>query len=123
MAFSITAGYNSEFRVSISGICPNDTSRNGTHDELVKFGYPFDDADYYIEGGESGCFKSDHHQHKLGSDYKSESQFFVFVGVVSFLYCVVAAVYYVSFEDPEKYGPGGTGTSIKSFAVLVRLRK
>ena len=59
------------------------------------------------------------HSRSLPSSLKSSSQFFVFVGVISFLYCIVSVVYYVFFEDATKYGPGGTGRDVKSFATVV----
>jgi hypothetical protein len=55
----------------------------------------------------------------LPSRLKSSSEFFVFVGVISFLYCIVAMVYYICFEDPAKYGPGGAGRDLASFSTVV----
>ena len=88
------------------------------HIERVKFGYPFVDEDYYIDS--DNCAGQSRGQQGLNTNFKSESEFFVFVGVVSFLYCIVALVYYISFEDPSKYGPGGSGRDIKSFSTVVR---
>ena len=87
-----------------------------------KFTYSFDKVDVYhgsyqCNGSNVGNFKS---TESLASSLKSSSQFFVFVGVISFLYCIVAVAYYVFFEDATKYGPGGTGRDVKSFATVVR---
>ena len=89
---------------------------------IVKFGYSFSNKEPHI--GETKCKNNTRpgtgEPIKLPSSLKSSSEFFVFVGVISFLYCIVAMVYYVCFEDPAKYGPGGTGRDIKSFATVVR---
>ena len=84
-----------------------------------KFSYPFDEVDYIYK---KNCT---HHlvdlvsTTSLPSVLKSSSQFFVFVGVVSFLYCIGAMVYYVCFENPAKYGPGGAERDFKSVATIV----
>ncbi|XP_028398396.1 synaptophysin-like [Dendronephthya gigantea] len=109
LAFSTTAGYNGEGTATISV--------HGTKCEVKgEFSYSFDkiDVSYACEGSTNTTKKEE----DLSSVLKSSSEFFVFVGVVTFLYCIVAMVYYVCFEDPAKYGPGGTGRDIMSFATV-----
>lgn len=113
-AFSTTAGYYSEFKVESTLVNPP----NATRTVLVKFSYPFDEAKVYSTILHGNTSKKDDTTVDLDSKFKSESQFFVFVGVISFLYCIVALVYYVALEDPAKYGPGGVGRTIISFATV-----
>lgn len=118
LAFATTAGYYTEFKFEGTFLCNNQTN-HGVHIKRVRFDYPFDDIDYYIDSiincstGKKGYVGQD----KI-NDFKSKSEFFVFVGVISFFYCIVAMVYYVFFEDPAKYGPGGTGRDLKSFSTV-----
>ena len=120
LAFSITAGYNSEFNVRLSFSCTS--TMNDSQLVLAKFSYPF--SKLKVHFGDVECktkglpVKARTESKGLPASLKSSSEFFVFVGVISFLYCIVAMVYYVCFEDPAKYGPGGTGRDIKSFATV-----
>ena len=120
LAFSTTAGYNSEFKVSLSFNCGEGTDSQTV---LATFGYSFSKYKTSIGGVE--CTTNPpplpagaNGEVGLPSSLKSSSEFFVFVGAISFLYCIGAMVYYVCFEDPAKYGPGGTGRDIKSFATV-----
>ena len=106
--------------MSLSFSCENGTDSQHV---VAKFAYSF--SEYKTSYGGVECKTSPPLPPKkngkvdLSSSLKSSSEFFVFVGVISFLYCIVAMVYYVCFEDPAKYGPGGTGKDIKSFATVV----
>ena len=51
--------------------------------------------------------------------YRSEAEFFVFTGVVSMLFVLVAAAYYVFFEDRAKDATS-TDVGLLSFPVVVR---
>ena len=52
--------------------------------------------------------------------YKSEAEYFVFTGVVSMIFVLVAATYYVFFEDRAKDATS-TDIGLLSFPVVVRL--
>lgn len=52
--------------------------------------------------------------------YKSEAEYFVFTGVVAMIFVLVAATYYVFFEDRAKDATS-TDIGLLSFPVVVRL--
>ena len=68
------------------------------------------------------CNKSDDvaKEKTLPLDYKSEAEYFVFTGVVSMIFVLVAATYYVFFEDRAKDATS-TDIGLLSFPVVVRL--
>ena len=53
--------------------------------------------------------------------YKSEAEYFVFTGVVSMIFVLVAAIYYLFFEDRAKDATA-TDIGLLSFPVVVRLK-
>ena len=57
----------------------------------------------------------------LPLDYKSEAEYFVFTGVVSMIFVLVAAIYYLFFEDRAKDATA-TDIGLLSFPVVVRLK-
>lgn len=59
-------------------------------------------------------------EENLDINYKSESEYFVFTGVVSMLFVIVALVYYVLFEDRAKEATS-TDVGLFSFPVVVSL--
>ena len=52
--------------------------------------------------------------------YKSEAEYFVFTGVVSMIFVLVAAIYYLFFEDRAKDATS-TDIGLLSFPVVVSL--
>ncbi|CAB3983161.1 synaptophysin 1 [Paramuricea clavata] len=119
-AFSTTAGYYSEFKVSSSLRPGKECIVNSTgvkHDDILykvegKFEYPFDDDMVYtFYGSHTGkiihnCTNVTKPVDKAALDvaakHKSEAQFFVFTGVLSFLYCLFACLYYAILENPSE---------------------
>ena len=71
-----------------------------------KFEYPFDDDMIYIAyvSDKQNCtsFKEDKVHMDVAAKHKSEAQFFVFTGVLSFLYCIFACIYYAVFENHDE---------------------
>ena len=53
-------------------------------------------------------------------DYRSDAQYFVFTGVTSMLFVLVATGYYVFFEDRARDATS-TDVGLLSFPVVVRL--
>ncbi|XP_028398147.1 synaptophysin-like [Dendronephthya gigantea] len=106
-AFSTTAGYYSEYIVN-SKLTPGGKCANQTYNETLfkvegKFQYPFDDDMIYISYLHviKNCtdFNKDKVHLDVATKHKSEAQFFVFTGVLSFLYCLLACIYYAAFEN------------------------
>ena len=88
-----------------------------------KFYYPFNGIDLYtVVDGQKICTNETMtvaQQDTLDMNYKSEAEYFVFTGVVSMLFVLVALVYYVLFEDREKEATS-TDVGLFSFPVVVR---
>ena len=123
MALSTTVGYHSEFTTNVETYrdCrwANVTVYRPLPIERVtaKFSFPFHNLDIYFDG----CHDLTHHHAVDLESYALDSkyEFFVFVGVTSFRYCIAAVIYYVCLENPAKCGPGGTRRKLKSFATVV----
>ncbi|XP_055883173.1 synaptophysin-like isoform X2 [Biomphalaria glabrata] len=88
-AFATTTSHKSSTTFSI--LCANATQ---PEDRTFYYSYPYD--------LESECFKlcdTDAKQFCLLSGSKSSAEFYVFVGVIVFLYCLAALVLYIFFDD------------------------
>ena len=69
----------------------------------AKFSYPFDKIDLYFDRYDN--YSTIQYATDLeSSTSNSTSEFFVFVGVTSFLYCIVAVIYYVCFANHDCTG-------------------
>ncbi|XP_074645179.1 synaptoporin-like isoform X2 [Tubulanus polymorphus] len=89
-AFATTCGYSgsTEFKVT----CNN----TETQTRKISFEYPF-----RINAEEIKvpiCGAADKTVHPWG-DFKAPAEFYVFVGVMAFLYCIAAVILYVFFDD------------------------
>ena len=85
-----------------------------------KFYYPFKGITVYtVPDGQPICANETKASAELDMNYKSEAQYFVFTGVVSMLFVLVALVYYVMFEDRAKDATS-TDVGLFSFPVVVR---
>ena len=85
------------------------------------FSYPFNSMRVYASE-KTLCNKSDvvAKETTLPLGYKSEAEYFVFTGVVSMIFVLVAAIYYLFFEDRAKDATA-TDIGLLSFPVVVRL--
>ncbi|KAH9512937.1 hypothetical protein Btru_037108 [Bulinus truncatus] len=89
-AFATTTSHDSSTTIEIQ--CDNETS--SITDRTFSYSYPYD--------LESVCFKpceDDKNPICLLSGSKSSAEFYVFVGVIVFLYCLAALVIYIFFDD------------------------
>ena len=119
-AFATVAGAlgHLEFEVKCSGNNPDPASR------VVKadFSYPFNSMRIYVS--EKTLCKNEStdvaKEKTLALGYKSEAEYFVFTGVVSMIFVLVAATYYVFFEDRAKDATS-TDIGLLSFPVVVSL--
>ena len=119
-AFSTTAGYYSEYKISSklgkdqhcadSSSLPKDMTT--FYRVEGKFEYPFDSNMLYTSyaGDHTGRIdnctgitkpKAETNLY-IASKHKSEAQFFVFTGVLSFLFCLFACFYYAVLENPSE---------------------
>ena len=87
------------------------------------FSYPFDALTIYSHvSGKPLCLNetlTNDEKFNVDLDYRSEAEYFVFTGVVSMLFVLVAAAYYVFFEDRAKDATS-TDVGLLSFPVVVR---
>lgn len=115
------AGSIGNFRFTVNcQVKPSDIS---SRDVDGKFYYPFNSITLYkVAPGEKLCAnetESFASKDTLDINYKSAAEYFVFTGVVSMLFVLVALVYYVLFEDREKEATS-TDVGLFSFPVVVR---
>ena len=85
------------------------------------FPYPFDDVTIYAP--KRHCENLTAKELNMLSekvDYQSDAQYFVFTGVTSMLFVLVATGYYVFFEDRARDATS-TDVGLLSFPVVVRL--
>ena len=86
------------------------------------FSYPFNSIDLYAFVSKDKLCANETEDSakaaKLDISYKSEAEYFVFTGVVSMLFVIVALVYYVLFEDRAKEATS-TDVGLFSFPVVV----
>jgi len=118
-AFATVAGFVTHFQFTVN--CEVKTSIPKSRDVKGKFYYPFSGIDLYTDGQKicANETKPVAQQDTLDMNYKSEAEYFVFTGVVSMLFVLVALVYYVLFEDREKEATS-TDVGLFSFPVVVR---
>lgn len=92
-----------------------------SRDVKGKFYYPFNSITLYTAADGRFCTNETEtsEEYTLDMNYKSEAQYFVFTGVVSMLFVLVALVYYVLFEDRAKEATS-TDVGLFSFPVVVR---
>jgi len=114
------AGFVGNFQFNVN--CQLST---GISSRIVKgkFYYPFDGITLYASADEKNICANETDvakQVNLDMNYKSEAQYFVFTGVVSMLFVLVALVYYVMFEDRAKEATS-TDVGLFSFPVVVRV--
>lgn len=87
------------------------------------FSYPFNALTIYSHVSEKRLCTNETLTNKeefnVDLDYRSEAEYFVFTGVVSMLFVLVAAAYYVFFEDRAKDATS-TDVGLLSFPVVVR---
>ena len=116
-AFATVAGAlgHLEFLVNCNGGDPS------TRRVKADFSYPFKSMRVYASTkthctNETGFVTKE----TLPLGYKSEAEYFVFTGVVSMIFVLVAATYYLFFEDRAKDATA-TDIGLLSFPVVVRL--
>ena len=121
-AFATVAGFVGNFQFTVN--C--EVKESGYPSSRVvegKFFYPFKGITLYtVPDGQKFCANETEtvdKQSTLDMNYMSEAQYFVFTGVVSMLFVLVALVYYVMFEDRAKEATS-TDVGLFSFPVVVR---
>ncbi|EDO44392.1 predicted protein [Nematostella vectensis] len=98
-AFATTVGYRGNY--GYNALCTDKTNKTVTQHVSVDFSYTFDEARVYVD--QPNGFKCVNvSQYTQPLNYKSESEYFVFVGTTCFLYAIGAALYYTFFEDQVK---------------------
>ncbi|KAK3800687.1 hypothetical protein RRG08_003093 [Elysia crispata] len=88
-AFATTAGHDSSTVFTVKA-CPNEPVK-------ISYGYPYDLESECFETPVCNATKTG--QFCLRSGSQSSAQFYVFVGVIVFLYCLAALVLYIFFDD------------------------
>lgn len=87
-----------------------------------EFYYPFSSITLYALASEDNLCANETaafaKQDNLDINYKSEAQYFVFTGVVSMIFVIIALVYYILFEDRQKEATS-TDVGLFSFPVVV----
>ena len=113
------AGFVGNFQFNVN--CQVNPHELPSHVVKGKFYYPFNSITLYAAAdGETICANETSDEvYKLEISYTSQSQYFVFTGVVSMLFVLVALVYYVMFEDRAKEATS-TDVGLFSFPVVVR---
>lgn len=84
------------------------------------FPYPFDDVTIYFTRPCENMTTEGLKRLTEKVDYRSDAQYFVFTGVTSMLFVLVATGYYVFFEDRARDATS-TDVGLLSFPVVVRL--
>lgn len=119
-AFATVAGFVGNFQFTVN--C--EAEQSGYPSSRVvkgKFFYPFKGITLYtVPDGQKFCANETEtvdKQSTLDMNYMSEAQYFVFTGVVSMLFVLVALVYYVMFEDRAKEATS-TDVGLFSFPVV-----
>ena len=123
-AFATVAGFVGRFQFTVN--CLQKPTFGGPPTREVKgdFFYPFNDVTIYAYVSDEKMCKNETkkvvEEYSVDINYKSEAEYFVFTGVVSMLFVIIAAVYYVFFEDRAKDATS-TDVGLFSFPVVVRL--
>lgn len=119
------AGFVGHFEFTVN--CQIKPSPDPVVSRVVKgdFFYPFNDIKLYPFASEDKLCANETEDKASEENldiinYKSESEYFVFTGVVSMLFVIVALVYYVLFEDRAKEATS-TDVGLFSFPVVVSL--
>lgn len=117
-AFATVAGFVGSFQFDVNCEVPGKLSSRVVKG---KFYYPFNSITLYTAADGQFCANETEpsKESTLDMNYKSEAQYFVFTGVVSMLFVLVALVYYVLFEDRAKEATS-TDVGLFSFPVVVR---
>ncbi|GAU93413.1 hypothetical protein RvY_05360 [Ramazzottius varieornatus] len=92
-AFATTSSYSSQGSVNYA--C-NDTKDITEHTQTYNFSYPFDLEDYDVRV--HPCSLTNNELEPLGGSHRSSAQFFVAVGVLTFLYCLGALLLYIFLD-------------------------
>ncbi|XP_061841474.1 synaptophysin-like [Nerophis lumbriciformis] len=111
LAFSTCGSYSGTFRVSVE-------CKNRTESDLsvqVDFEYPFRLHQVYFDA--PTCKRGTEHVFLVG-DYSSSAEFFVTIGVLSFLYVTAALAIYVFFLDKYKENNKGPLLDLGVTAVM-----
>ena len=122
-AFATAAGFIGRFTFTV--LCQVKPSDKAVQSRSVHgdFNYPFDGVTIkaYVSDKKLCANETKELTEKLTSDinYKSDAQYFVFTGVVSMLFVLVATAYYVFFEDRAKDATS-PDVGLFSFPVVVR---
>jgi hypothetical protein len=119
LAFSTTAAYYGEF--TLNRPCNYTTTGKNLH-VTGKFSFSFSKLDVYIDETECSTPKlATHNSKDLPSSLKSSSEFFVFVGVTSFLYCIFAMIYYVRrcYKDSADDESEDKEKEVECFPIVV----
>ena len=114
-AFATVAGFIGHFEFTVRCNGGSVSSREVKGD----FFYPFNEIKLYVS--DKLCENettTKAKENNLKINYKSESEYFVFTGVVSMLFVIAAVVYYVFFEDRAKEATS-TDIGYCSFPVVV----
>lgn len=105
LAFATTAGYKSTFRFNFQCKANSNASTPSTiinNPRAITLSYPFnlaaDSAIEPINCASAGSTVAPGLNYPYGS-YTSSAQFYVFVGVIAFLYCIGIIVVYVFFDQ------------------------
>lgn len=83
------------------------------------FSYPFDDVTFTVATPCENMTRKGLDKLSEKFDYQSDAQYFVFTGVTSMLFVLVATGYYVFFEDRARDATS-TDVGLLSFPVVVR---
>ncbi|XP_031566347.1 synaptophysin-like [Actinia tenebrosa] len=113
-AFSTTVGYHGHFDFSIS--CNKTVAVHTGAD----FSYSFNEISYYFSDNIKlpVCKNvSSLDVRTLPLNYKSESEYFVFVGVTCFLYAIGATLYYM-FVENQDHDAASTDIGICNFVIV-----
>lgn len=118
------AGFVGHFEFTVN--CQVKLSEKPVTSRVVKgdFFYPFNDIKSYPFASKDNLCDNETEdiasKVDLDINYKSEAEYFVFTGVVSMIFVIIALVYYVLFEDRAKEATS-TDVGLFSFPVVVSL--
>ncbi|XP_063711061.1 synaptoporin-like [Symsagittifera roscoffensis] len=120
IAFAVVAAFDDSFEFQKN--CGNDTVLNMTK-RTFHFGYPFDLNEHEVklplcETTTNLTSTSSQVLRVAHSDQESSPKFFVFTGVLGFIYCMVAVVAYV-FISPTLQSHDGIGFKIDVFVHIL----
>ena len=117
------AGFVANFQFNVKCVVKLEKSDISSRPVKGTFFYPFNGINLdAVADGQKICANETEafaKQNTLDMNYMSEAQYFVFTGVVSMLFVLVALVYYVLFEDRAKDATS-TDVGLFSFPVVVR---